>query len=204
MTTQEAMSDVESLGFSARVNIASSYGVFRSVLEDSEAVGFLLSQTESTDACLELLWRIQSLSEEVEEHYRHRYDAALAAYVFVLSQKHEGVARTAARNLVRRDDMWWARIISGHLLQDEKKSSGASLRTQTWASGATLKRKTHAVPKQTKREKWAPEASRFPEHHVWIELDRKRLEMFYASGFPVRGREAHVRSSQTELRIALK
>lgn len=121
MTVKQAFDQVESLDFAAYANIASTFQTFIDALQGQESTQVLLKHLNSTDAYLEVLHRVLALcNEEHHNEYANPNDVALATYVFVLANKHEGIALAASNNVLKVPQLWWASHMSRQVLLSRK------------------------------------------------------------------------------------
>lgn len=117
MTFDEALRDIESLEFAARVNIASDLRTFLRIAGDQESVRTVLSEIASEEKQQRVLSQALRLSRlQVDLRYENPWDSALAVYLWVLSLKVLPLAQVAAEAAVQAPRCWWAfRVADGIL-----------------------------------------------------------------------------------------
>lgn len=144
MTLDEALRDIESLEFAARVNIASDLRTFLRVAGDQESVRTVLSGITSEENQQRVLLETLRLSRlQVDLRYENPWDSALAVLLWVLSLKALPLARVAAEAAVQAPQCWWAlRVAEGILRGSLPRSTQTSRRDDEvipWALPLNLK-----------------------------------------------------------------
>jgi hypothetical protein len=114
MTTQQVMQVIEQLEFSAYLNVASSYKVLVRLLESHDAVNELRGMMARDEVPVQILCRLRHLARaEQEVGLQHPWDAAMAAYMWLLSKNSEGLAVEAAVLILNKcHHCWWARKVA--------------------------------------------------------------------------------------------
>ena len=113
MTVTEAMHWIEQPEFCALVNVASSLKVFLRILTSQDSVKTLLEAMDQSGVPELVLSRILQLTEiQPEEGFEHPADAALATYLWILSEKKPQIAALAAESVLRCERCWWARKLA--------------------------------------------------------------------------------------------
>lgn len=121
MKSEGVFEHIESLAFSTHVNIASDFRSFVDVLDDQECVRVLLANINSTDDYLEVLHHVIELCDAtIDERYRHPMDSALAAFLYVLRQKHFKIALVAAENVKHVPNLWWASMMAEEVIANSR------------------------------------------------------------------------------------
>ncbi len=120
MTTAEAMETIETPQFCAYVNVASSFKTFLRRVIPHEAVKALIDQSSDQSVAKTLLSRILKLLQfEPEEGLEHSWDASIAAYLWILGEKHEEFAKIAAEAIRKGQRLWWAKQVADKVLEAE-------------------------------------------------------------------------------------
>lgn len=130
MTFDEALRDIESLDFAARVNIASDLRTFLRVAGDQESVRTVANEIVSEEKQQRLLFEALRLSRmQVDFRYENPWDSALAVFLWLLSSKVPPLARVAAEAVVQARQCWWAlRMAHGILRESLLRSTEVSER----------------------------------------------------------------------------
>lgn len=124
MSPVEAMNEIERLQFAVRVGLANSFRVFLRNISSDTTVKELLAAAKSRDIASQILQRVFSLSRlRVDFRYLHRFDIALATYLWVLSRTFPELAAAGAEAAVSLPRTWWSEQVSRYVLQG---LSGAS------------------------------------------------------------------------------
>jgi hypothetical protein len=128
MTTHEALQEVETLQFSARLNLASNLRLFYLAASRETAVGVLAAslQHDPDEMSSVLLTRILDLSRvTVDPRYRHPSDAALAVYLWLLGQ-FSPLGAVAAEVIAQTPQCWWASRVAAPILEQAPTTNQAS------------------------------------------------------------------------------
>jgi hypothetical protein len=127
MRFHEAAATIEGRAFSARVNAASDLSTFlRAVLAES-AVAELILLLGREDVAFRLLRRtVMLVAERVDYKYENPRDAAIATYVWLLSDRYPLLAQVAAEAALLISRSWWAPRIAERVLQGKYTEEGAS------------------------------------------------------------------------------
>ena len=118
MDLHEAMNKIEGHRFSAEVNLAAGATAFRRILQEHESCRDLIETARTADAKEKIVRRVAELSEpQVDPRYENVYDAAISAYLAVLSETgtteeiaEAGLAACKARNT------WWTSALARELV----------------------------------------------------------------------------------------
>jgi hypothetical protein len=119
MTTHGALQEVETLEFSARLNLASNLRLFYLAASREAAVGVLAAglRHDPDGMGSVLLTRILDLSRvTVDPRYRHPSDAALAVYLWLLGQSSP-LGAVAAEVIAQTPQCWWASRVAAPILE---------------------------------------------------------------------------------------
>src|SRR6266404_2381083 len=127
MRFNEVTTTIESHGFSARVNAASDLSTFlRAVLAES-AVAELILLLGRQDVAFKILRRTVALvAEKVNYRYEHPRDAAIATYLWLLSDRYPLLAKAAAEAAILISRSWWASRTAERILQDKCAKQGTT------------------------------------------------------------------------------
>lgn len=103
-------SGIESPTFVATVGVVSTTAGFERAISRDPRVRQLLGLASQPEALVSLAERIRALAAEIPEAgFAHSQDIAIAVYLRVLDLANASLAVDAARELVDRADLWWAR-----------------------------------------------------------------------------------------------
>jgi len=137
-----AMHYIESREFAVRVNVASDYSTFLEALWSNPvtaALAALAAQPEHQDR---ILRRIQDLAAlEPDSRYENPHDAAMAAYLLVLSTRSPVTARIAAFAVEEAPRTWWAKRLAQSMLSPRRSVSEADTTIYEVSSG-------HQIPRE--------------------------------------------------------
>lgn len=128
MTVTQAMQAIESPKFSAITNLASNLKTFLRIVSSQPEVKLLAGQMKVPDVARAVTDRsLCLLGTPAENGVEHAADAAVAAYLWLLSdsdQYSEIVAEMVAEMATERH-FWWARKVAKHVRRPSSFSSGA-------------------------------------------------------------------------------
>lgn len=128
MTASDAIKEIESDEFAARLNVAASIETFLRIAEEQESVRGLLSELDSVRERTRLFNRLLELSRSPADlRYENQWDVALAVYLWLLSLRDPGLRALAAAIVARTPQCWWAARISHYLLQQSYLHNDAGL-----------------------------------------------------------------------------
>jgi len=106
---EDALDEIESLEFAAYASIASSTDVLTRILKDSEAVQDIYIELTIPGKVDNLASRAYRLTQEqVDLRYRHRWDIALATYVWLLGHHSPEHTRLLSQTIKVTPRCWWA------------------------------------------------------------------------------------------------
>jgi hypothetical protein len=118
---------VESDRFSATVNLASDFKMFLRLLSSEKAVADLAAAVRGPAERAALSERVHALANERgEEGYEHPRDAALAAYLWVLSGADPRVAEVGAGEVATTPGCWWAAKMADRISSSREPSAGGA------------------------------------------------------------------------------
>jgi hypothetical protein len=119
--TEQLFQTIESHEFAATVNLASDFKTFVRILESEKPVQELAREIQSTKE-REAVWaRIRTLvQDQGEEGYEHPWDAALAAYLWLLANTDARLANLAAATIAAAPRCWWARNMAEAILSPDR------------------------------------------------------------------------------------
>jgi len=116
---QSATIEIESAEFAARVNLASDTRSLVSAFFAEPAVGSLADRIRGDDGpshAAFLSARVAKLATQATDvRFEHPSDAALAAYLWLLSLSFPKAARVAAANVLSLPNLWWGKKIAEHM-----------------------------------------------------------------------------------------
>lgn len=119
MTFLECVSEIESPEYAARVNLASDYNTFVKGVMLERTTPELAGQLRDQGVGLKLVGRVVRMaSQKVDHRYEHPYDAAMAAYVWLLAGTQPALARIAANAAICVARSWWANRVAETVLRD--------------------------------------------------------------------------------------
>lgn len=158
--------DIESHEFAVELGIASTRELYRELLASHPHVLELIeAMAARRQVGAEILERINSISAiEHDPNYANPYDAALAAYLWCLNShwvSSPEVARFAANQVLKVNDLWWSRALAIEVLTGERSIRGSKARELAVAFhfniGSALAepaKVTYSIPKPEKTEGW--------------------------------------------------
>jgi hypothetical protein len=124
MAVEDAMNEVEQLEFAVRVGVANSFRAFLRNVSEEEPVKELLAQSAANDVGLKILQRVLSLTKlRVDFRYLHRFDIAIATYLWVLARSFPDLARGAAEATANLPRVWWTEQVGNYILRDWSRKS---------------------------------------------------------------------------------
>lgn len=120
MSATEAMARIEGHAFAAMVNLASDFPTFLRILTSQPEVRTLAEEMKSERVTRDVVARLLELAgAPAAEGYEHPADAALAAYLWLLSAT-EHDTETAVETILHCTQCWWARKLAEHLRSQTK------------------------------------------------------------------------------------
>ena len=128
MTLSEAMKEIESHRFAARLNIASNLRTFLEAAKHEEAVTVLSQALETPDSRSAVLLRTLELSRHrVDLRYENQWDTALAVYVWLMSSKDRGITSIMAEAAAHAPQCWWATRLARDVLLEGQARNNAGV-----------------------------------------------------------------------------
>jgi hypothetical protein len=128
MTKAEAMHKIESDGFSAVVNLASSLKTFLRIVADQPEIQSLSREMNSSKVTAEVFRRTMDLvMSPAEAEFEHPADAAIAAYIWLISNQDQKYAEIAAETVLDCPQFWWARKVADEIRSASRFHSNAGL-----------------------------------------------------------------------------
>jgi len=128
MTPAEAINTIEGRRFAALTNLASNLKTFlRIVAQQPEVEVLSRAMTNEPAVISEVLQRALALSAvRAEDERESEGDAALATYLWLLSNHRRDVAQTAAGSLREWRQLFWARKLADdlHLMDGSTNGNG--------------------------------------------------------------------------------
>lgn len=126
MSVKEAIKEIESHIFAAKLNVASDIRTFFVAARRENAVGQLLLALASSEVREQVLMRSLELAgQAVDPRYENPRDTALAVYVWLMSLKDWLLTEIMAEAIGQAPQCWWARKISRELLLGTRTRSSA-------------------------------------------------------------------------------
>lgn len=128
MIVDDAMREIESHEFAARLNVASDLSTFLSIAEKEDAVLTLFEELDSPAEQERVFRRTMELStSSTDVRYENQWDTALTLYLWVTSLKNHALAILMAGVVSRADQCWWAAKTSYALLTQSPLHNDAGL-----------------------------------------------------------------------------
>jgi hypothetical protein len=121
MNATEAMERIEGRAFAALVNLASDFPTFLRILTSQPEVQALADEMKCERVMIDVFARAGELAATpVEGEYEHPADAALAAYLWLLSARDGDYSARAAETVQGCNQCWWARKMAEHVRSQKK------------------------------------------------------------------------------------
>ncbi|MBI3825829.1 MAG: hypothetical protein HY294_07530 [Candidatus Rokubacteria bacterium] len=140
MSANEAMIEIESSVFAARMNLASDLWVFVRAARDERAVSDLLGHLRTRETLEEVFQRILELARTAPDvRYRHPFDTALAIYMWLVEQTDRAVAGVAAEAILGVPQTFWARQFATPIVAGSRIKTSATTQDQNWPAGRVAK-----------------------------------------------------------------
>ena len=118
MTFLEATAEIESHGFSARVNVASDFRTFLRAAAAERATIELARLLKDQETAFRLLRRTLQLAKQgVDFRYEHPRDAAIAVYVWLLATTYQQLGAVASEAAALIPKSWWANTVADAVLR---------------------------------------------------------------------------------------
>jgi len=128
MTMDDAMREIESHEFAARLNVASDLSTFLGIAEKESAVLTLFEELGSPAEQERVFLRTIELSmSSTDIRYENQWDTALTLYLWVTSLKNHALAILMAGVVSRAGQCWWAAKMSYALLTQSPFHNDAGL-----------------------------------------------------------------------------
>jgi len=119
MTFKEALKEIESHAFAARLGVASDLKTFLRAAWNQVELIVLLNELRNEDIQRLLLLRAINLSQEkVDPRFENPSDTALALYVWAAYMKNNDLGKILAQAVTRAPQCWWAKLISRQIILD--------------------------------------------------------------------------------------
>jgi hypothetical protein len=108
---------VESLEFSARINVCSGFKCVVNSFRDDEIIQKLIAGMSDWRNQLSVFERVQLvlLKDSGGDEYEHQHDTAMAAYLYVLGQCNMALATLCCNLVLDIDRIFWARKMAWEL-----------------------------------------------------------------------------------------
>lgn len=141
MNFKQALAEIESDNFAAKVNLASDFNTFLRIAEDQDAIQFALQELDSKNEQLDVYLRIYEISKQtVDIRYENPWDTALTIYVWLLSMKNPDLAFSASKIVSQIGQCWWAEKLSRHVIFRHQQYNESDIDEQSWYPLSTLAR----------------------------------------------------------------
>jgi len=128
MIIDDAMEEIESYEFAARLNVASNLSTFLRIAEKEKAVLILFEELNSPAAQQRIFLRTIELSmSSIDIRYENQWDTALTLYLWAISLKNHALATLMAGVVSRTVQCWWAAKMSYALLKQSPLHNDADL-----------------------------------------------------------------------------
>lgn len=128
MSVREAMTEIESLDFAVRLNVASDFRTFIQAARQHRAVKSLYRELASAEVSKKIVSRVAELSRQaIDLRYENQWDTALAVYVWLISLRDTSFSRIAAEVAVQAPQCWWATRLARSILVGEQAYNTAGL-----------------------------------------------------------------------------
>ena len=122
----ELFKAIESHEFSAIVNLASDVKTFERILSSEIPLRELTQQMRNAEVRTAAYQRALALvADRGEEGHEHRWDSALAAYLWLLADTDVSLARLVATRVAAAPGCWWARKMAAKVLAPDPAPSSA-------------------------------------------------------------------------------
>jgi hypothetical protein len=128
MNLAEAMKQVESHEFAARLNVTSDFPTFLRGAHDAPPVRSLFGAVNARGSRQRLFSRILELARQrVDPRYENPWDTPLTIYLWILGSTDWNVAKAAAEVIATIPQCWWATKLSRYFLLRGQFHSNATL-----------------------------------------------------------------------------
>jgi hypothetical protein len=126
MTPHEAMSAIEEQRFAALTNLASNLKTFLRIAAEQPEVEVLSRAMAQEPAVISEVWQraLALAAAPCEGEEESEGDAALATYLWPLSNHRRDLAQTAARRLGEARPFFWAHKLAGSLRAADGSANG--------------------------------------------------------------------------------
>lgn len=116
MTYEEAVQEIESHEFSARLGIASDFKTFTHIAVSQPSVKELFTQLKKPEIEESLYNRTVDLSRRsIDPSFENPLDKALAIYLWVTDLRNPNLALLMSEHIIHAPQCWWAHKLSKHL-----------------------------------------------------------------------------------------
>jgi hypothetical protein len=138
----ELFAEIERPAFSVRLNVVSGYKQFLRALTASPEVQTLLEQIQTPENDRGLILRVESLvNSPSDPKFEHPKDAAVAAYLWVLTMTDPSSAELIASLILESPGFWWAQKMACKVLDvgHAKTETGKTTQESTGPSAVETK-----------------------------------------------------------------
>lgn len=117
MNLTDFFDNIESRHFAGNLRILSGFKVVLLVLQDDETLKQLVVhlQTAPEHQQVVLQHLLDLLTANDQPQYAHPFDAAIAAYLYALSQVDVELSQRAISAILETPQLWWARRLARQL-----------------------------------------------------------------------------------------
>jgi hypothetical protein len=131
VTFLRAATEVESLAFSARVNIASDFRTFLRAVAAEEAMSSLALLIKDPETAFRLMKRTLALVEQrFDYRYEHPRDSAIATYLLLLAARWPQLAGITAEAAASVPRTWWAAQVAREILERHHLQTSSNTQTE--------------------------------------------------------------------------
>lgn len=128
MTFLEALREIESFEFSARVNVASDFKTFLEIASTESAVSDLSDALKNEVLCEKLLSHVLELCKrEYDVRYENPLDAALTIYLWLMGKKDFKLTKIMAESVARIQQGWWSLRLAQFFLLEGFLEAGSGV-----------------------------------------------------------------------------
>jgi hypothetical protein len=127
MNKDELFQEIESIRFSTEMDLLGGFRVLLRLLDEDDSLAQLIKiMNDAPEASDQIYERILTLLPENDKpEYAHPHDAALAGYLYVLSQTDAALAQQAIEAILSTPQLWWAARLARHLQENAVLQPGA-------------------------------------------------------------------------------
>lgn len=126
MNWEQALSEIESLEFDVRLNVASSLPLFlKAARQEPAVIGLYHELVQNVEVRYTIFRRLSDLSNSsVDPKYENPKDTALAVLLCLLELTSPKFAQIAARFVTNANNCWYAKKVSSEVLSSFASAVG--------------------------------------------------------------------------------